>query len=642
MKIVLKKVHIQNFKNIKDMAIDFTDRTTVKGQNGLGKTTVADAVMWVLFNKNSEGSQADKIRPHDVNGKDIDFIDIVVSLDMEVDGKPINIVKTQKQKWVKKGKPDQRFDGNVNTYEINTIPKSERDFRKYFDNFITEEVFRFCSNANAFMALKPKDRRSKLFELVANVTDLDVVNTSKELEPLKVLLTNYTVEELLSRNAKALKEYNKQLDEIPCRIDEVEKTKVVVDVAEQELLKTYYEEEIKNLEEQEEDLSKVYDQVKEKQDELLKAKLELSAVKQEVNRNVIDSKRETEHNIVTLKNVLTRGKNDLDSVTKEIDRCKFNIAALSERKADLLEKYKAENAVQFDSSSLVCSYCGQEYPEDKKEKIQEDFFTTKAKKVNAIVEDGKKTAERIREYEENEKQLLVKAETFKKNIAEIEKSIKSESIKLSSLPTESELLDKNDQYNSLSEKIKTLEKELETTDTGAELRQQLRIKKLGFKEQLRECESVLAKSSANDIAEERIEELKAKQVELAQSIATFEKEKYLLDQFTKTKISILTDEINKNFKLVQWKLFETQINGGYKEICEPTVNGTPYNYGLNAGHKILSELDIINTLQKINDVQVPVFLDNAERLSDNNIPTTDCQLIVLKVSDDTKLVVEHE
>lgn len=297
MKIVLKKVHIQNFKNIKDMAIDFTDRTTVKGQNGLGKTTVADAVMWVLFNKNSEGSQADKIRPHDVNGKDIDFI---------------------------------------------------------------------------------------------------------------------------------------------------------------------------------------------------------------------------------------------------------------------------------------------------------------------------------------------------------EKSIKSESIKLSSLPTESELLDKNDQYNSLSEKIKTLEKELETTDTGAELRQQLRIKKLGFKEQLRECESVLAKSSANDIAEERIEELKAKQVELAQSIATFEKEKYLLDQFTKTKISILTDEINKNFKLVQWKLFETQINGGYKEICEPTVNGTPYNYGLNAGHKILSELDIINTLQKINDVQVPVFLDNAERLSDNNIPTTDCQLIVLKVSDDTKLVSMDE
>ena len=69
----------------------------------------------------------------------------------------------------------------------------------------------------------------------------------------------------------------------------------------------------------------------------------------------------------------------------------------------------------------------------------------------------------------------------------------------------------------------------------------------------------------------------------------------------------MSEKINSHFKVVKWKLFERQINGGYNEICEPLVKGKSYTTALNSGHKILAELDIIQALQKIYDCQVPVF-----------------------------------
>ncbi|MDF2906805.1 MAG: family ATPase, partial [Herbinix sp.] len=113
-----------------------------------------------------------------------------------------------------------------------------------------------------------------------------------------------------------------------------------------------------------------------------------------------------------------------------------------------------------------------------------------------------------------------------------------------------------------------------------------------------------------------------------------------LEEFNKAKVNLLSDKINAHFKVVKWKLFERQINGGYNPICEPLVNGQAYSSALNSGHKILAELDIIQALQRIYDVSVPVFLDNSERINDFNVPAMDCQLITLSVTEDQFLKVE--
>ena len=93
------------------------------------------------------------------------------------------------------------------------------------------------------------------------------------------------------------------------------------------------------------------------------------------------------------------------------------------------------------------------------------------------------------------------------------------------------------------------------------------------------------------------------------------------------------------FHLVNFKLFDMQINGLSPETCEVTVNGVPYK-DLNSGHKIIAGLDIIRTLSEINNVEAPIFIDNAESINGFNIPEIDTQMVLLKVSDDKELVVQ--
>lgn len=206
---------------------------------------------------------------------------------------------------------------------------------------------------------------------------------------------------------------------------------------------------------------------------------------------------------------------------------------------------------------------------------------------------------------------------------------------------ESADMSENQAYEALCLEISRKEEALNAMNAGADYRKQLKAQR---DELQKELSSNQAKVSANTVADQRIGDLKEEQKALAQKIADEEKRQFLLEEFNRAKVSMLTDRINENFSVVNWRLFEPQVNGGYKEICEPTIGGTSYGNGLNAGHKILAEMDIVNTLQKIYGVLVPVFLDNAERLSSNSygevLSAMNCQLVTLAVSEDAELRVK--
>jgi len=115
MNLRLRKIHIENFKGIKQLAIDFQNRTVISGQNATGKTTIMDSFTWLLFNKDSEGKSDFDIRPNDRQGKPIDNVVIKVSAVLEADGKDILLTKTQEQNWVKKrGSEVSQLQGNIN------------------------------------------------------------------------------------------------------------------------------------------------------------------------------------------------------------------------------------------------------------------------------------------------------------------------------------------------------------------------------------------------------------------------------------------------------------------------------------------------------------------------------------------------
>ena len=136
----------------------------------------------------------------------------------------------------------------------------------------------------------------------------------------------------------------------------------------------------------------------------------------------------------------------------------------------------------------------------------------------------------------------------------------------------------------------------------------------------------------NTAKEKRIKELEEEQMNVEATLAQVLQQQDELMSFVQQKMDYIGKMINNRFSTVRFKLFDKQINGGISEVCEATVNGVPYA-DLNSGHRIIAGLEIAKAFQDIYDFQCPVFIDNAESLSSENIPKVDGQLILLSVAD---------
>ena len=643
MKMTLKKIHIQNFKGCKDRQIVFGNRTSIKGVNGSGKTTIADAVMWVLFGKDSAGATTFDIRPKDSQNIDIDFIDIRVELVLDVDGRELTLVKTQKQNWVKKrGAEEQTFQGNTNLYEINTIPKSEREFKAYIEELVPEEVFKFASNTNAFMAQKPADRRKTLFQLVSDMTDADVLDIDDKFQPLADQLAQFTSEEILSRDKKALFENKKKLEEIPARIDEVSKSIVEQDYSAAENKLRELREQLADVEEDASDAS-VYEQVNQLRTEAAKYKGEMQEIERKANAGIRAARQDVQCRIIDIDQALARTTNQMSINEKQLENIRGLIHGNKERLSKLGEDYKTEKAREMATGTNTCPVCKQEYPVNMKEDMISVFEAEKVKKLNEINLSGKSVSDAIKTYELQATDLESSIASAKDTIDILKEDKARLQHELETLPVVADL-SSNDLYQAAQSSLINAEGNLDivlsmTRDADAK-KLAIAEKKMAIQSEIDAANRILAGKQRLADDKARVEELKAEQRRLSQDIANIEKEIYLLEEFNKAKVNLLSDRINAHFKIVRWKLFERQINGGYNPICEPLVNGQAYSSALNSGHKILAEMDIIQALQKIYNVSVPVFLDNAERINDFNIPDMDCQLITLSVTEDHVLKVE--
>ena len=674
MKLKIRSLHMENFKGIKSLDVNFSNKTSIKGQNASGKTTIFDAFTWLLFNKNSAGEEKFNVRPLDKDGNRIDNVEINVAAVLDVDGKEVTLSKVQKQNWVKKrGTDTVALQGNVNSFEINGYPKSEAEFKAYISGLAqSEEMFKMLTNPQYFSSLKWKEQRDILMRLATDVSDIELAQADAKYAPLIGELEKApSTDDIRAKFSKALSEWKKKQAEIPVRIDEAEKSKVDVDVAEQELAKTDLERQITGIAEQLKSASKVVDNLEQQKFEL---QFEINDCKRKANESLIKERRALEDR----KDEATRKFNDLHKKITILERGigdkKRRIEALNGEKSELGKQYNAEitkvfdeapylfdeSKWVFDESTTVCSLCGQKLPEDKIEQLKADFETRKAK-AKADAADKLKAAKFSFDNHKkvelnristlgNEKKAEVealKAEIVdaEKNFPELRKQeteqtkIENECIKrLSELPEEADL-SSNEDYEALMKKEADLQAQIDSaransTDTSA-----LEQKKAELETALEDAKAIIAQAANNVAIDDRIETLRDEQREIGQKVANQEQILYLLEEFIRFKLNKVSESINSHFKTVNFKLFETQLNGGMKDCCECTVNGVPYST-LNSGHRIVAGLDIIRSLSELYGVSVPIFVDNAESLNEFNVPDMDAQLILLSVSEDKQLKVE--
>lgn len=674
MKMILKSIHMENFKGIKNLDVNFSNKTNIKGQNAAGKTTIFDAFTWLLFNKNSAREEKFNIRPLDKDGNRIDNVEIKVVGVLDVEGKEVMLSKVQKQNWVKKrGTNTVTLQGNPNSYEIDGYPKSEADFKAYVSELSqSEDMFKLLTNPQYFSSLKWKDQRDILMKLVSETSNVELAKTDGKYAPLiNELEKAPSTDDIRAKFSKALTEWKKKQAEIPVRIDEAEKSKVDVDTAEQELLKTDLERQIKEIELQMKSSSKVIDDLEQQKFEL---QFEINDCKRKANETLIKERwlLDDRKDEATIK--FNDLHNQIAKLESEIVEKKNRIPALESEKAELGKQYMGEKEKdfdespylfdeskwKFDESTTVCSLCGQRLPEDKIEQLKTDFEEKKAK----AKEDAAERLKTIRESFNNQKvaelNRIASLGTDKKSEIEIMKSdiedaekklpelreqeteqmkIKNECIKkLSELPEEADLNTSED-YKALMKKDTDLQSKIDSARANSIDTSELESKKLELEAALEDAKTIIAQATKNVEIDERIAELQTEQKEIGQKVADQEQMLYLLEEFIRFKLDKVSESINGHFKTVNFKLFEMQLNGGMKDCCECTVNGIPYST-LNSGHRIVAGLDIIRSLSELYGLSVPIFVDNAESLNEFNVPDMDAQLILLSVSEDKQLKVE--
>lgn len=658
MQILLKKLHMENFKKTKDQTIDFGHITKISGQNAVGKSTVEDAFMWCLFNKNSLGDTKFQVRPLDAFGNPIDHVDIKVVVTLDIDGREYELTKTQKQNWVKKrGAMEATLQGNDNLYEIDGVSKKEKDYKAFVAETIDEDLFQLLTNPQAFVSKKWKEQREELMKMIPGVDNDTVIASNPDvLSKLNLALSLHTPEDLQAKAKKALSEYKKKQTEIPARVDEVRKSMTDIDVAELELQRNGLKEQIAEIEKSEEDMTAQYEEHQREADRLIDLKFERSDMEYLANEENVATKRKYEDAIADYDADIASAERNIKALKQNIADGIGTISAYEKKRQELLAGWKEENAkvyadtLEFDKESTICPMCGQAYPEEKIEQIKAEFEQKKAnvkakwekehnEALDRIVSDGNRYKSMIEDMQgkvDDAKSKLSAAESDLESAAVEKEKVEKQ---LAALPDKIDISG-NEEYKKMSAEIAEKEKMLNAANSGAEMRHQLKIKKNGLKEELLMIEKQIA-ASDNSAKEERIEELETEMREIAQSVAGEEKMLYLLEQFMKAKMMILSKMVNEKFGIVNWKLFEKQVNGAVVECCECMVNGVPYS-ALNTGHRIVAGLDIIHALSAMHGVIAPIFVDNAEAVNDYNIPEMEGQLVLLQVTDDKELKVESE
>lgn len=683
--IKLLKMHIQNFKGCKDREISFGEKTAIGGVNASGKTTVFDAFTWLLFGKDSLGKSSFDIRPRDKAGNMINNVEISVEATICFGEDEYVLKKVQKQIWRKKrGTNITEFQGNVNEFEINGYPKSEKEFKEFVYVEIDENIFNLITNSNAFNALPWKEQREVLMKFVGNFSNVEIAQQFGErFQKLVPELKIASTDDILKKYTKAKNTLNKDMVEIPARIDEISKQLVTADVGALEVEKAAKEVALKKVEDEITGGADKLETINELRKQVMDKKIALSEIQNTANEQLAKERMDSRVKFDEVQKVFFAVQDQMKQLERERTEYIYERDRSEREKDRLLEEWKKVKKCEFaeyvapapyvepeplKESDLICPTCGQDLPEEVKqkriadyeakcrrerdayeagcealkkkyEKDKEDFQTKKDQDLKRITEAGQKAADAVRANQKliDERTNVLESLRSKFDAAKAEYDSMKEAF--DAIPAVADVSE-NPAYVKTKEEIVAIEKQIEELSKESSGKAELEAKKAVLKDEIAEIEAKI-KAADNTKVNARIAELEEEQKAVGQKIAEQEQMIDLTEDFIRAKMDQISNAINDKFQIVSFRLFEDQINGGLKETCECTVDGVPFS-SLNNGHRIVAGLDIIRSLSDLYGISCPVFIDNSESVNEENFPAMDAQMIHLVVTGDKELKVERE
>ncbi len=646
-KVILKSLILKNFRRAENVTIEFdSEYTDISGENETGKTTIYDAFSWLLYNKNSKSQSDFNIKRLDKNNKVIHNLDHEVIGILIVDGEQKTLKKVLRENWTKKrGSETAELTGNAIAYFIDDVPKSASEYKIFVDSILNEELSKMITNPLYFNDVMKWEERRKILQMMAGtITSADILPEieGNKSELIQLLSEGKNLADEKKRLAAKRKTIKEELDLIPSRLDE--NSRNLPEEKNWEELESQIDSKKKIIEELEEKIEnkssgqiELQNEISRKEKEKFELEQKLTTLKNEALISANREINEIKVQISALENQKKSKVYELESLQALISATKKEILSMKEVKDELSTQWDKVNAEVFkmDADKSCCPSCKRplENALDIEAELRDNFMKSVNNRKNEINERGVSYAEKIKKSE-------VEVKDLEKDEIEIKAKIVDIDLDLSEL-LKKDLSEKTDvefsaEMIELSNNIATFKiPELIPVDTS-ELKEEKKL----LQNEIEILTTELAGKLTIETAKERQEELKASQRSMSSEIASIESIEMQIEKYNKAEMEFVESRINSKFRVVKFKMFEIQLNGGEAPTCICMIDGVPYK-DLNKGGEIRAGIDIVNALQGHFQISAPVFIDNKEALTSHE--KMDFQAIALSAAEGQKtLKVTHK
>ncbi len=638
MKMQLNSLVLDNFKCYGHLELRLEGRSAdVFGDNNAGKTTLYDAFTWLLFGKDSLGRSNFDIKPVDGEGQVKDHAAVTaVEAELSVDGARRTLKRTYYELWAtRRGSAQASFDGHSSDYFVDDVPCKKGEFTRRVGELIDEDAFRLLTDVSFFSEKLPwQDRRAALFKMASVVGDEVIMAGDERFAPLALAADGLGLDDYRKKLLAQRKRLNGVRTDIPARLDECRKS--VEDLAGIDF--EALEGEKAQAQERWSQARAAVDRTAQAQDggrrelaqELNQTELELRELENQNTSFRLEQKAAmtASDELGPARRKLAESRCAADRARRDLERLRSGKAQAEERIARFREEWNTINAERFQGG--VCPTCGQTLPESQLKIAKDAFERSKARRkqdtvdsADALKRDLAGAAQDIEKTQAWLSECEEEARRFEDKVRELEAHPSPE---ITDMP------DYEEKKAALQERIGLLRGELvRLRDDRLAQCTALAQDAQAAQRELERIQGELAKKSALQYAEKRMDELREQAAAAERELDEADKMLDLLEQFTRYKARFVEDSVNQHFQLARFRLFREQVNGGVEDCCEVTVDGVAYSSGLNEGAKVNAGMDIINTLSRFYDARVPLFVDNAERVT--RLLNVDTQVIRLVVSE---------
>lgn len=653
MEIKFKKIRIRNFRGLVSFEANLEGRSVrISGANGLGKSSVADAITWVLFGKDSRRRTAFPIDPVDDAGRIIHNLDVSVELEMLIDGQPTTLRRRRQEKWVqKRGMTREQLDGHQTTCYIDGRPLPSSDFSSHVDTIVKEELFRALTTPDYFPSL-PMDQQYRLLVKIVGTRTLAEI-AAKDEEAMKVVdeLGQRSLDQYRQGLSYDLQRTRKELETIPVRLSEVQgfieqvKAKGADGKTAQRHAKGI-EEKLRQVTQEIDSMAGVVRAENARYNDQRAYIQQLRQQRAAIEDRIEKQNREAR----TLhQSLVCKAKEELEA-TEERHTAAKTLLGLHERRlkdleqqlTDFRSRWEEVERLSFswNAEEAVCPTCGQPLPQDQAEQKRVEaemrFNERKMRQQDALDEEGKKLAaskQRLQDLSAAAREEMATAERLMPEARERLSKAEAEPIE------QADYHDASD-WQRLTAEIDQRVKELEQTTQAQEPPQlaALRTEEQAYRKELRLLEQTIDRSKQIDGYIRREKELQAQRTALSGEVAMMQTRLEAAERLQLMEANDLQKRVNDLFPSVRFRLSRELLNGREVGHCELSVDGVPYS-GLSTSERINAGLELINALARHYNIVAPIVIDNAEAV--NKVAPTLGQQILLEVSPAKKLSVEQ-